>query len=62
MRVGPDNFEGGFFADEEFGAAGDVDGQGVGALREDFGEAFFLQVQAFVGVVEGYAQGMRAGG
>jgi len=62
MRVGPGDFEGGFLADEEFGAAGDVDGQGVGALGEDFGEAFFLQVQAFVGVVEGHAQGVRAEG
>ena len=58
--VRPTNFQCSLLANEELGTADDSNAQSVRTLCEDLRQAFLLQVQVEVSVIQDYTQGMRA--
>jgi len=56
----PSDFQRGFLPNEKFRMAIYANIEGVRTVGDDLREAFFLQVQAVVGVVEDDAEGMGA--
>ena len=58
----PDDIERVFVADEKFGAAADVNGENIGGIELNVGEAFFFGLQSFVGTIESDAELMCARG
>jgi hypothetical protein len=56
----PNDFEGGFAADEHFGALADADGQGVLGVGVKLAQTFFFDLQALVSSIEGHAELVRS--